>query len=60
MLPEDISEPLTTGKFALKIPNTEIQGLFQKSVKEWFFIKTESSDRSELFTALWNGDIEQL
>lgn len=60
MLPEDISEPFATGKVALKIPNKEIQGLFQKSVKEWFLTKTESSDRSELFTALWNGDIQQL
>ena len=32
----------------------------KKSANEWFLAKTEASDRSELFDALWNGDTERL
>lgn len=58
--PEDIPEIPAAGNFALTIPNAEIRGLFKKSVNEWFLAKTEASDRSELFDALWNGDTERL
>lgn len=58
--PEDISETPEAGYFALTIPNIEIRGVFQKSVSEWFLSKTESSDRSGLFDALWKGEPEQL
>lgn len=58
--PENIPETPTAGSLALTIPNTEIRGLFQKSVNEWFLAKTESSDRSELFDALWKSAPERL
>ncbi len=60
MRPEDIPETPADGKLALIIPNAEIRKLFQKSVNEWFLAKTQASDRSELFDALWNGDAERL
>ena len=58
--PENIPEIPAAGNFALTIPNAEIRELFKKSVNEWFLAKTEASDRSELFDALWNGDTERL
>lgn len=60
MLPEDIPETLEEGSFALTIPNAEIRGLFRKSVNEWFLAKTEASDRSAMFDALWKGDAKRL
>ncbi len=60
MCPKDIPEKLGDGSFALTIPNTEIKRLFRKSVNEWYLAKTEASDRSELFDALWKGDAERL
>lgn len=53
MRPEDIPETPDERSFALTIPNAEIRGLFRKSVNEWFLAKTEASDRSALFDALW-------
>lgn len=60
MRPRDIPETLGDGNFALTIPNAEIRGLFRKSVNEWFLAKTEASDRSALFDALWKGDAGRL
>ena len=60
MRQEDIPETLDSEYCALTIPNTEIRRLFKKSVDEWFLAKTEASDRSELFDALWNGDVVRL
>ncbi|MDO5424025.1 MAG: AAA family ATPase [Eubacteriales bacterium] len=60
MRPEDIPETLDESCFALTIPNTEIKRLFRKSVSEWYLAKTEASDRSELFDALWKGDAGRL
>lgn len=60
MRPEAIPEAPAAGTLALTIPNAEIRALFQKSVKEWFLAKTDASDRSKLFDALWKGDAERL
>ena len=60
MRPEDIPATPDEGCFALTIPNKEIRGLFRKSVREWYLAKTEASDRSELFDALWKGDARRL
>ncbi|MDO4555918.1 MAG: AAA family ATPase [Lachnospiraceae bacterium] len=38
---------------ALRIPNEEIRRLFQTTVKGWFLDQVKSSDRKELFDALW-------
>ncbi len=57
---KDIPETPADGSLALTIPNAEIRRLFQKSVSEWFLAKTQASDRSELFNALWNGDAGQM
>lgn len=58
--PENVSETPADGSLALTIPNAEIRKLFQKSVNEWFLAKTQASDRSELFGALWDGDTARL
>ncbi len=60
MRSEDIPDVPATGNFALTIPNMEIRSLFMKSVQEWFLTKIETSDRSELFDALWNCDEKRL
>ena len=48
------------GKTKLRIPNAEVMDIFRKSVVEWFYQKAAKSDRSMLFTALWNGEEERL
>ena len=60
MRKSDIHETLEDGCFALTIPNVKIRGLFRKSIREWYLEKTEASDRSELFDALWKGDAGKL
>ncbi len=55
-----VKEVLLDNQVALKIPNTEIMEIFQKSVKNWFSNKVSTSNWGELFTDLWNGDIETL
>lgn len=55
-----VEEVLLDNQVALKIPNKEIMEIFQKSVKSWFSNKVSTSNRGELFTALWNGDVETL
>ena len=60
MRKSDIHETLEDDCFALTIPNAEIRGLFRKSIREWYLEKTEASDRSELFDALWKGDAGKL
>ena len=48
-----------TKEVALRIPNEEIRRLFRSTVTEWFKAKVKSTDRSELFDALWNGDEQE-
>lgn len=43
---------------ALRIPNEEVKRIFQNSVVEWFRKSIQTADRSELFKALWNGDVK--
>ncbi len=60
--PEELEhgDRLEKGQTALRIPNVEVVDIFQKSVVEWFRQKTFSSDRQELFEALWSGDAKKL
>lgn len=60
--PEDMEkdDKLEEGQTALRIPNAEVTDIFRKSVVEWFHKKVMNSDRRELFSALWNGDAEEL
>lgn len=59
--PEDIPGlRLLPGQHALKIPNTEVMGIFKKSVKAWFAEAAAEKERKELFGALWDGDEERL
>lgn len=48
------------GRHTLRIPNTEVMGIFRKSVKVWFADTTAKKDRRELFAALWDGDAGKL
>ena len=43
---------------ALKIPNTEIAGIFEDTVVKLFTDTLDNSKQKELMTALWNEDIE--
>ena len=51
---------LLPDQHALKIPNTEVMGIFKKSVKAWFAEAAAEKDRKELFGALWDGDEDRL
>lgn len=51
---------LLPGQYALKIPNTEILGIFKKSVKAWQMEASSRTDRTELFAALWEGNAGRL
>lgn len=59
--PEEMScLQLPPDQYALKIPNTEVLGIFKKSVRTWLMETTAQQDRRELFTALWEGDARRL
>ena len=45
---------------ALRLPNEEVRSLFASCVDEWFRKKVRTSDRKELFEALWAGDAKAL
>lgn len=46
------------GETALKIPNEEIKTIFGDTIVEWFreTIAIKAAERSEMFTAWWEGD----
>ena len=48
------------GEYALIIPNAEIQEIFETTIHKWFQDYAASCDRRKLFTAVWNGDTEQM
>lgn len=48
------------GRTQLRIPNAEVMEIFRKSVVEWFQQKAVKSDRTAMFTALWNGEEQRL
>ena len=48
------------GEYALIIPNAEIQEIFETPIQKWFQDYAASCDRRKLFTAVWNGDTEQM
>lgn len=57
---EVLPEESIGNQVALKIPNAEIMEIFRKSVEKWFDNKSVTSDRRELFAALWNADAKRL
>lgn len=60
-LPEEKANiGLLPGQYPLKIPNREVMDLFRKSIQNWLAEKPIYSDRSELFSALWDGDAKKL
>ena len=48
------------GETELRLPNEEVRSLFARCVDEWFRDRVRTSDRKELFEALWAGDAEAL
>ena len=48
------------GSVALKIPNMEVQEVFEDTIQEWFDQSAQSWNRSSMFDALWSGDSERL
>lgn len=57
---EEANIGLLPGQYPLKIPNREVMDLFRKSIQNWLAEKPIYSDRSELFSALWDGDAKRL
>lgn len=61
MRPEEIPDlQMFPDRYALKIPNKEVLGIFKKSVRTWLMKTTAQKDRRELFAALWETDARQL
>lgn len=56
----DLKEPLPEGCTALKIPNAEIQEIFETTVQNWFADSAKDWNRQQLFGAVWDGDSETL
>ena len=54
----DIKKPLPDGMTALMIPNAEIKEIFETSVIKWFDESAKIWNRTELFHAVWNGNVE--
>lgn len=55
----DTQDPLAEpGELALTIPNEEIRRLFCSTVAAWFKDTIKATDRTVLFSALWNRDTE--
>ena len=53
------ADPTAKGQtVALKIPNTEIAGIFEDTVVKLFTDTLDNSKQKELMSALWNEDIE--
>ena len=48
------------GMMALKIPNAEIQEIFETTVQTWFADSARVWDRRKLFEAVWSGDVKTL
>ncbi len=44
----------------MKIPNREVRYIYNNTIKEWFYRKTEAMDFSALYHAVFSGDTETL
>lgn len=53
---EERQEALPEGVTALRIPNAEIQEIFETTVRTWFSDYARGWNRKALFDAVWNGD----
>ena len=56
----ELTEPLPDGVWALKIPNAEIQEIFETTVMKWFDDSAKSWSRKALFDAVWKADSETI
>lgn len=43
----------------LKIPNKEIESIFEKTIAAWFKDSVSTDDRKQLFDTLWSGNAEK-
>ena len=57
---QDLGKTLPAGMTALTIPNAEIKEIFETTVIKWFDDSAKEWDRKKLFTAVWNGNSEEL
>ena len=48
------------GLSALVIPNEEVKEIFETTVQKWFVDCAKSSNREQLFQAVWNNDTKTL
>ena len=55
-----IEKGLPEGCMALVIPNEEVKGIFEATIKKWFEESAQKWDRNRLFASVWSGDEEEL
>ena len=55
---DDLEENISDGQTALKIPNAEVQEIFQTTIRQWFEDHAKIWDRKRLFDAVWQGKSE--
>ena len=51
---------IPNGLTSLRLPNEEIRNLFASVADEWFSETMRRSDRTKLFSAIWEGNAEKL
>lgn len=57
---QDYKEKIPEGMIALMIPNEEIREIFETTVKKWFADSAKGWNRSRLFDAVWEGNVEAI
>ena len=57
---DELENPLPDRYTALTIPNEEIKEIYETTVIRWFDESAPKWNRSELFDAVWSGDIRKL
>ena len=55
---DELSQRLSAGQTALKLPNQEIKEIFKTTVAQWFSDSARQWNRENLFNAVWSGDTE--
>jgi hypothetical protein len=47
------------GQIELRIPNKEVKGIFESTVRKWFEDSARVTNRKDLFDAVWNKDADK-
>ena len=55
---KELTERLSTGQTALRLPNQEIKEIFTATIVQWFSDSARQWNRQKLFNAIWSGEPE--